>query len=698
MRLSLLTALLLASRTVAAATEFGGMLAGREPGELLDFLTQDGAISWLRTSGGLVDRPGVLEQSYLYPGAVSHRVAEQSPFPIHRYPEDLSVVFRKAEEHAAHRFPKVGAWEIGNEMEFIFSDDLPERTASATKAAYLGLRAAGFEGRILMPSLAFRPGPFARGLLANWTHRWTDGWNAHYYGWAQDFAGNVVEHRRFLRDHGADPLPLWLTEVGTSELNGDGTRPAPVLLERQACYFERTALEAWMLGVDGFGAFTFSPYVQGPQDYGMTEADRSPRPALERFLHVTRTVRDSRPLYELLDRSSGDRVGVVLRLPDRRWWTVLWTPHRRAEDDLPPPDSGSSGPDKAPQTSYHSFRIQVPEGARLGVRPDRMGPTETTGLRELSVSAATNRHLFTPAGRYGIDGVRWKAWKSPSSPDRPSIPGPVVTQLRLPDALPDREGLCHRFEPGNPIRVEAVAYNFSKAAVKGRIRIRVPDGWTATSSENPRLAIPANSSRSVPFKLVPAQGIHPQLRYPVGIEWRQGLRTADRAETLLAPQGKSDSPIERIAWTPEWNPFSPAVEWSAEPCPGGIMRLRLLKPEEGTHPGIVAALPDGFQPRGSDSLHLRVRTHSGPFPPGLRVEFITRNRVVTGASKFARITGSGAEMDFRIDDAEADFWSHADPERRWKPEDIRWIRIRFPGLSLATELDLIAIDLHRVPG
>jgi hypothetical protein len=80
------------------------------------------------------------------------------------------------------------------------------------------------------------------------------------------------------------------------------------------------------------------------------------------------------------------------------------------------------------------------------------------------------------------------------------------------------------------------------------------------------------------------------------------------------------------------------------------------------------------------------------------VEFITRDRVVTGTSKVARITGSGEEMDFRIDDAEADFWSRADPERRWRPEEIRWIRIRFPGLSRATELDLIAIDLHRVPG
>ncbi len=698
MRLGLLTAMLLAGLPADAATEFGGMLVRREPGELLDFLTQDGGIDWLRTSGGLVDRPGILEQSYLYPAATSHHVPDQSPFPVHRYPEDLKAVFKSARSHAGEHFPKVGAWEIGNEMEFIFSDDLPERTASATKAAYLGLRAAGFRGRILMPSLAFRPGPFARGLVANWTHRWTDGWNAHYYGWNQDFAGNVEEHRRFLHDLGGASLPFWFTEVGTPELNGDGTRPEPILLDRQACYFERVAIEAWMLGVDGFGAFTFSPYVQGPQDYGMTEADRSPRPALERFLYVTRAVRDARPLYELLDQSSGDRVGVVLQLPGRRWWTVLWSPHRRAEDDLPPATSRSTGPDKAPPTSQHAFRVQVPAGAMVGVRPDRMGAAESAGLRELSVSAATNRHLFTPAGRFGIDGVRWKRWKSPPRPDRPTIPGPVVAQLRLPDAVPDREGLCHRFEPGSPIRLEAVAYNFSKDAVDGRIRIRVPDGWTAKSTGNQRLAIPAYSFRSIPFELVPAKGLHPQLRYPVGIEWRKGLRTADRAETLLAPHAKPDTRVERIDWSPEWSPFSPAVEWSAEPCPGGIMRLRLLKPEAGTQPGIVAALPDDFRPRGSDSLHIRVRTHSGPFPPGLRVEFITRDRVVTGTSKVARITGSGAEMDFRIDDAEADFWSHADPQRRWSPEEIRWIRIRFPGLSRATELDLIAIDLHRVPG
>jgi hypothetical protein len=698
MRLRLLSAVLLGGIQADAATEFGGMLARQEPGELLDYLARDGSLSWLRTSGGLVDRPGILEQSYLFPAAPSHQVPDQSAFPVHRYPEDLAAVFGAAKTHAAERFPKVGAWEIGNEMEFIFSDDLPERTASATKAAYLGLRAAGFQGRILMPSLAFRPGPFARGLMDNWTHRWTDGWNAHYYGWSQDFAGNVDEHRRFLHDLGGDSLPIWFTEVGTPELNGDGTRPEPVLLDRQACFFERVAIEAWMLGVDGFGAFTFSPYVQGPQDYGMTEADRSPRPALERFLHVANTVRNARPLFELLDDRSGARVGVVIRLQDRRWWTVLWSPHRRAEDDLPPPTSHAAGPDKAPATSQHSFRVHVPAGATLGVRPDRMVSTEAAGLREMSVSAATNRHLSTPPGRYGIDGVRWKRWKSPPLPDRPPNPGSVVTQLRLPDATPDREGLCHRFEAGKPIRAEAVAYNFSAASVNGRIRIRVPDGWTARPTGNPRLEIPANSSNAVSFLLTPAKGVHPQLRYPVRVDWRQGFRTADRAATLLSPTATADTGVDRVEWSPEWSPFSPSVEWSAEPCPGGLMRLRLLKPEEGTQPGIVAALPDDFRARGSDSIHIRMRTHSGPFPAGVRVEFITRDRVVTGATRIGRITGAVKEMDFRIDDAEADFWSHADPERRWRPEEIRWVRIRFPGLSRATELDLLAIELHRVPG
>jgi hypothetical protein len=306
-----------------SAIEFGGMITGSHPPGPLRETVDAGRLSWIRTAGKGLGIASVREQTVIYPAAASKRIPVAGGIPEIAYPADLWKVFEAARTNYVSRRPETTGWEIGNEPDFIFSRDLPDLTAAATKAAWFGLRAAGSKGMLLMPSMAFRPGPYAEQLVANDLAAYTDGWNFHFYGWAQDFAGNIREHRRLLSDSGLGLLPLWITEAGHPEMSGDGSRPGDVLLHRQAAHFERMTIEAWQLGVEGFAAFVLSPFNADGGDYGLVERDFSPRPALDRYLRLARELPASRPLYVLRERATGDGIGLVIRRTDGLWWTVL---------------------------------------------------------------------------------------------------------------------------------------------------------------------------------------------------------------------------------------------------------------------------------------------------------------------------------------------------------------------------------------
>ena len=677
------------------ATEFGGWLAEGEPQELHRVLETPRGLVWYRSLGNLGSSSPLEEQFVFFPGATVHWDSSILNH-VHSYPEDLRRVYEAARSTVARK-PSVDAWEIGNEMEFIFSRDLPDRVATATKAARLGLRAGGARGRILMPSLAFRPGPFARELVANGIHRWSDGWNIHFYSWSQDFVGNLREHRRFLHDLGSPELPLWLTEVGTLEMDGDGTRPPRLLLDRQAVFFERSAVEAWMLGAAGYGAFTFSPYVQGPIDLGLTEADRSPRPALDRLLFLTRTLPVCRPLHWLRDARSGDDVGVVLRRPDGLWWTILWTPNRRTEEDLPPPTEGAP-PDLAPTNSTFGLTLSPPRGTRVGTSPGVLVPWDPDVHAHLAVSAATNWHLVSPPGSFAIDGVRWDPWKPESRPSKPHEPGPVVLQWRVPGATADRDGLCHRIPGGSNVLLRLVAYNFSSRPSSGRWQVSVPAGWRILEGGSGRIRIPADGQATNTVVVAPpAKGLHSQERAAIRAVWKSGWKRADESSITLASRPAATEEAEEIPWMPSWQSDSRLHGWSAEPCPDGLMRLRLDRVSgTGPQPGLVAALPDGIRPRESDVVRVRLKPHAGPRLTTVRVEFVTGTRIVHGLSLETGPQEGPWTGDFRLGDAESSFWSRADPGRRSGASEVRWVRILFPGISTATEFDLLGVELRRV--
>ena len=159
----------------------------------------------------------------------------------HRMPLDLREAYERGRRLGAAYGDLVDAWEIDNEPDIGFVADNPEVFTAFHKAVYLGLKNGasasaaaaslslkfklkeqspestwlaqkrGWAGlqlklssstggaittpRVVMAPLALPPGPYLERLWDNGIASYTDGFNFHYYGYAQDFSGVYGQFR-----------------------------------------------------------------------------------------------------------------------------------------------------------------------------------------------------------------------------------------------------------------------------------------------------------------------------------------------------------------------------------------------------------------------------------------------------------------------------------------------------------------------
>jgi hypothetical protein len=199
----------------------------------------------------------------------------------------------------------VDAWEIGNEPDISFLEENPETYAAYLKVCRLGLRAGERDAalanerpgparaRVLMAPLALPPGPYFERMWANGAGAATDGFNFHYYGYAEDFSGVYVQFRDAVESAGGRKaespatrreLPVYLSEFGYGLMDGDaaGTKDGRL---RQWRWFEAVGLQMRELAPEGGMAFVLMPYLeQGKSEFGLllTEED-SADPVAQRW-------------------------------------------------------------------------------------------------------------------------------------------------------------------------------------------------------------------------------------------------------------------------------------------------------------------------------------------------------------------------------------------------------------------------------
>jgi len=204
-------------------------------------------------------------------------------------PLDLREAFARARALGRAYGDLVDAWEIENEPDLIYVPENPEHYAAYLKACWWGLRLGASEiptgggatlgwparpaPQVVMGPLGLPPGPYFTQLLANDLLAYTDGFNFHYYGYADDF-GAVA--RDFAHAVGAGStrrdtrvLPVFMSEYGYGSLS----RPAAATVSgrvRQWRWFRSVTEQASALGITAPLAFLLPSYFEdGQREFGL---------------------------------------------------------------------------------------------------------------------------------------------------------------------------------------------------------------------------------------------------------------------------------------------------------------------------------------------------------------------------------------------------------------------------------------------
>jgi hypothetical protein len=139
-----------------------------------------------------------------------------------------------------------------------------------------------------MGALALPPGPWLERAARNGLLDYTDAYNFHFYGHAEDLTGVVRAHREFMGRQMAptDSLPLWITECGIKAV-----RPDDFLNDErrrmQADFTVATAGEARDGGVAVFMPFIL---VERGDPYALTLSADRPLPAWNAYAALTRAL------------------------------------------------------------------------------------------------------------------------------------------------------------------------------------------------------------------------------------------------------------------------------------------------------------------------------------------------------------------------------------------------------------------------
>ncbi len=413
------------------------------------------------------------------------------------YPLDLGEAYAYAERLATDAWPNVAAWEIGNEPDLFWTHDNAATYAAYLKAVALGLRAgtrAAAEaatrrtprGRTLTPpeplvlngALAMTPGPFLEQLASNDAFSYLDGFNWHFYGYAEDF---TAQYRQFEdavvgltaararetvppgRRAETKSFPVFLTEYGYAGLDANAAASVGGRV-RQWRWFQGVNEQMQTLRVAGPLAFYLPPYFEaGHYEFGLAMRPGGPTFSPADF-GLTR--------LEPWMRNIGLPIGANVASPALAWlaarpapgrsrdWRVTVAPPSPVVIDFVPDD------ELDPLKDWHGYLLKPGAGReRTGggeLRIYNFSPQTLTGRLTASASAGLETTLFAPAGeltlapfgllsvpvrfRLTADALRAYAWQIGFAESTGRVPPAAFATKFFPNATPMSAETLFRFD------------------------------------------------------------------------------------------------------------------------------------------------------------------------------------------------------------------------------------------------------------
>ncbi len=254
-----------------------------------------------------------------------------------RVPLDLREAWERARMLGREFAGCVDVWEIGNEPDISFLEENPETYAAYLKTCRLGLRAGAVDAaiddktqpRVLMAALALPPGPYFERLWKSGANEATDGFNFHFYGYAEDFLDVYGQFRDAVKKSSVSEtwgnaaagvaedqsMPVFITEYGYGLMDRAARQTKDGRL-RQWRWFREVGRQLRMVPVDAAMAFVLTPYLeQGLNEFGLLMEARAA--AKTELPWGFRDFGESKP--ETWTDRAGDRIGVWKISPALAW-------------------------------------------------------------------------------------------------------------------------------------------------------------------------------------------------------------------------------------------------------------------------------------------------------------------------------------------------------------------------------------------
>ncbi|HEX2948580.1 MAG TPA: hypothetical protein VHV83_03275, partial [Armatimonadota bacterium] len=377
-------------------------------------------------------------------------------------PDDLRTVYAFTRDAARYYNGKIQAWEIWNEPDIGFWDDLSDRFAGFTKAAYLGLK----DGN---PTVQVFPGALCRGYstfsqnVYDTITGYGDGFNYHAYTEPANHAATLKSYAKLLDKTWVSGKPIRITEAG---IRVDSTDKVAHMLtvddQRKQCQFVPAMLaSALAAGNEKAFFFILPQYYERTVQFGSLRMDLTPNPGFVALSAAANIIGQSTYLGQY--KVENDAVSVYAFSTPRGNVLVAWA-NTAATLNIPT--------EKGTMTLANIFGAEETISAQNGRIDVKVGPD---AVYLIDAGNALSKNLITPKAV--------KPAKRQAAPSHIVLVGHDDRSLgtnRSQDAY-----VINNVGADGKLSVftyQVDAYNFSAQAVRGSIHVQVPHGWKTSET------------------------------------------------------------------------------------------------------------------------------------------------------------------------------------------------------------------------
>lgn len=208
-----------------------------------------------------------------------------------KFPDDLIGAAASWREIALRWHDTWRALEVWNEPDIIFGGNQPaDQYLPLVKTIRHTMRSSGIDLPLVGGAIAYLNRDYLEVAARNGLLDESDAFSFHYYGDPLGMEKHIAEIRTWLRAHGAEGKPLWLTECGSRWMGDAAARPTTAEQATTALAFGMNTVEAKACGIEVFFPFVYVRYNEGPKNFGMLDAAGAPLRSMAAYAQALRAL------------------------------------------------------------------------------------------------------------------------------------------------------------------------------------------------------------------------------------------------------------------------------------------------------------------------------------------------------------------------------------------------------------------------